>query len=66
MKTFVIELYGTYGGQWYCVVRAENIEEARIKALCKYPEHTLNEFKYADLEISFDNDGISDWWYVAW
>jgi len=76
-RLFIICLYGVYGGQWYCAVYAKDEEEANKKGKNKYNinKDTWKDFENhiptpsnsnIEVEFIFDEDGVSNLWYLCW
>jgi len=75
-RLFLICLYGVYGGQWYCAVYAKDEEEATKKGKSKYNinKDTWKDFEShinilsgsVETEFIFDENGISNLWYLSW
>lgn len=79
MKLFLIQVFGCYGGQAYCLVNSESKEDAQRKAHEKYPieffEFVANGgfknessiiFTYGNPEILWADDEISFPIYESW
>lgn len=75
-RLFLVCLYGVYGGEWYCVVYANNEEEATKKGKNKYNinKDTWKDFEShinisngsVETEFIFDTNGVSNLWYHCW
>ena len=68
----MIEIAGTYGGQFYCFVKANKREDAVRKAKARYPSNNMDDYDFKmipyidEIEITFDEDGISPACQYSW
>jgi len=76
-RLFIVCLCGTYGGQWYCAVYASSEEEAVKKGKNKYNMNKKTQKNFGEFinittninvetELIFDENNISNVWYVCW
>jgi len=76
-RLFIVNVWGVYGGEWFCAVYAESDKAAWDKARAKYPITADNwkeyegkgfetETAWVAAEFQFDDNGVSNLWGYAW
>ena len=78
MRLFIINVYGLFGGGWFCAAYGKTAEEAHEIAMEVYPinENTWEQYEQSGLnldvggpaitELVFNDSYVSNLWWGSW